>query len=87
MRPIATRSARGLLLLEVEPSSPAENASLLPGDLLTAVNGSSPLTYEALTDFLQSDVPALRVEFMRPGSPAVRHVTVVLEAARAGAAA
>ena len=72
----------GLVLLEVEPSSPAAQASLLPGDILL---GAGDRAFAALEDLLQviegSGPRVLRLEFLRGDYGRVRRVTVQLGAA------
>jgi serine protease Do len=87
VRAVSTPAAAGLLILEIATSSPAAAASLLPGDLLIGAGGRSPLTLDDLTEVLESRPASLRLEFLRPGSSAVRRVTVRLDAAQAGVAA
>jgi serine protease Do len=69
----------GLVLLEVEPRSPASSASLLPGDILL---GSEQKPFTSLGDLsqaLQGNGPRLlRLEFLRGDYSRVRRVTVQL---------
>ena len=64
----------GLLILEVEPNSPAAHASLLQGDLL--VGFDSP---DALQDAIDS-CEVLMLRFLRGGRRQVREVAVRLRA-------
>ena len=68
----------GLLVLSIEPKSPAERASLLMGDVLTHWNGASLQSPEDLTDLLSEfGDDRVRVRFIR-GGPVPREVTIVL---------
>jgi serine protease Do len=80
--PDATRF--GLVLLDVEPGSPAAQASLLPGDILLGANDRAFTSLEDLAQFLEgSDRRVLRLEFLRGDYARIRRVTVQL-GARAG---
>jgi serine protease Do len=69
----------GLLLLEVEPGSPASTASLLPGDILL---GTEEEAFASLGDLSQalegSGARLLRIEFLRGDYSRVRRVSVQL---------
>ncbi len=67
----------GLLVLEVEPGSPAAQASLLQGDLL--IGFESP---DALRDAIESS-EVLLLRFVRGGQSRVREVAVRLRSAAA----
>jgi serine protease Do len=73
------KPAFGLVLLEVEPGSPASSASLLPGDILLGA-GETPFTSPAdLSLALEGAGPRLlRIEFLRGDYSNVRRVTVQL---------
>lgn len=75
------RSGRtfGLLLLEVEPRSPASSASLLPGDILLGAEQQAFASPADLSRVLQgSGERLLRLEFLRGEYSRVRRVTVQL---------
>src|SRR5579862_204266 len=79
-RPSAGSKTFGLVVLEVEPGSPAASASLLPGDILL---GSEEKPFRALEDLelaLRGIRPRiLRLEFLRGDYTTVRRVAVQLE--------
>jgi serine protease Do len=67
----------GLVILEVEPGSPADLASLLPGDILLGTEEKQFRAIEDLADALQGSGPrVLRVEFLRGDYTRVRRVSV-----------
>ena len=67
----------GLLLLEVEPGSPAASASLLPGDILLGTEGKPFGSPDDLSRALLGSSPRiLRLEFLRGDYVRVRRVTV-----------
>jgi serine protease Do len=71
----------GLVLLEVEPGSPAAQASLLPGDILLGANGRAFTSLEDLAQAIEGSGPrVLRLEFLRGDYARVRRVTVQLGA-------
>jgi serine protease Do len=81
----------GLVLLEVEPHSPASYASLLPGDILLGTEQEAFTSASDLSQVLQGVGPRLlRLEFLRGDYSRVRRVTVRLgdqNASRSSAAA
>jgi serine protease Do len=80
---IAGSAARtfGLVLLEVEPGSPASAASLLPGDILLGAEEKPFASLADLSHALQGSGPRLlRIEFLRGDFARVRRVTVQLGA-------
>ena len=69
----------GLVILEVEPGSPAATASLLPGDILLGTDEKPFETVEDLAGVLQSADPrVLRFEFLRGDYARIRRVAVQL---------
>ena len=71
----------GLVVLEIEPGSPADLASLLPGDILLGTEEKSFAAIEDLAAVLQGGSPrVLRVEFLRGDYTKTRHVAVQLGA-------
>jgi serine protease Do len=69
----------GLVVLEVEPGSPADSASLLAGDILLGTEEKSFEAVEDLARTLQGSGPrVLRVEFLRGDYSKIRRVTVQL---------
>jgi serine protease Do len=74
----------GLLLLEVEPQSPASSASLLPGDILLGRERKAFASLGDLSRALQGSGPRLlRLEFLRGDYSRVSRVTVQLGDQRA----
>jgi len=89
-RPGSRAKSFGLVLLEVEPDSPAANASLLPGDILLGTDEKSFSSLEDLSTSLQGKGPRLlRLAFLRGNYERFRRVTVQLGGQRVprGAAA
>lgn len=71
--------AFGLVVLEVEPESPAARASLLPGDILLGTEEKRFASLEDLAQVLQGHGPrVLRLEFLRGDYQRIRRVTVQL---------
>src|ERR1700730_10396318 len=69
----------GLLVLEVEPGSPAASASLLPGDILLGTEAKPFALIEDLSRALRGNGPRLlRLEFLRGDYARVRRVTLQL---------
>jgi serine protease Do len=69
----------GLVILEVEPGSPAALASLLPGDILLGAEEKPFASVEDLSSALRGSGPrVLRVEFLRGDYTRIRRVTVQL---------
>jgi serine protease Do len=81
--PVNRAKAFGLVLLEVEPDSPAANASLLPGDILLSTDEKSFNSLDDLSRSLQGSGPRLlRLAFLRGDYERFRRVTVQLGAQR-----
>ncbi len=88
VRPVNIRSntTLGLMVLEIARSSPAETASLLPGDVLIAANNAAFSNVEDLSDAIDASAGRLlMLRFMRGGS-AAREVAVQLNAPKTAAA-
>jgi serine protease Do len=69
----------GLVVLEVEPGSPADLASLMSGDILLGTEEKPFAAIEDLADALQGSRPRiLRVEFLRGDYRKIRRVSVQL---------
>ena len=82
-RPASRSKVFGLVLLEVEPDSPAANASLLPGDILLGTGEKSFASLDDLATALQGSGPRLlRLAFLRGNYERFRQVTVQLGAQR-----
>src|SRR5260221_264092 len=82
-RPASRSKVFGLVLLEVEPDSPAANASLLPGDILLGTGEKSFASLDDLATALQGSGPRLlRLAFLRGNYERFRQVTVQLRAHR-----
>ena len=78
-RPSAQGKTFGLVILEIEPGSPAASASLLPGDILLGAEQKSFGAVEDLARALQgSHERIMRFEFLRGDYNNVRRVTVPL---------
>jgi serine protease Do len=78
-RSASRRKTFGLVVLEVEPGSPAAQASLLPGDILLGAEENPFASIEDLSRALRGRGPRLlRVEFLRGDYTRVRRVTVQL---------
>jgi serine protease Do len=78
-RPASRAKTFGLVLLEVEPESPAANASLLPGDILLGTEEKSFTSLDDLANSLQGSGPRLlRLAFLRGNYERFRRVTVQL---------
>jgi len=79
--PRASRHRVGLLVVEITPSGPAAEASLLPGDILLGAGGKDFRSVEDLSAVLdQGGAPVLRFEFLRGDYGRVRKVSVQLRA-------
>jgi serine protease Do len=75
----------GLVILEIEPGSPAANASLLPGDILLGAEGNPFRATADLARSLEACGPhLLRLEFLRGDYIRVRRVAVQIGDPAAG---
>jgi serine protease Do len=75
--PRGNADAFGLVILEIEPGSPAANASLMPGDILLGTEGSPFRSAGDLARSLEAPGPhLLRLEFLRGHYSRVRRVAV-----------
>jgi serine protease Do len=73
------RKVFGLVVLEVEPGSPAANASLLPGDILLGTEDRWFTSVDDLSQVLRGSGPRIaRLEFLRGEYLRVRRVSVQL---------
>src|SRR6266849_9168337 len=82
-RPGSRSKTFGLVLLEVEPDSPAANASLMPGDIPPGTDEKSFASVDDLASSLQGSGPRLlRLAFLRGDYERFRRVTVQLGAQR-----
>ena len=78
----------GILVTGIDPASPAERASLLPGDIITGANGQTFSHADDLTDAIDSAPNGLlHLEFYRGDGRTARLVTVAIAEQRARAAA
>jgi len=70
--------ARGALVAEVSPGSPAARAKLAPGDLITSFNGQEVNTPRDLTRRVAATPPgtSASVRFLRNGQPQTADVTL-----------
>jgi serine protease Do len=81
---VAKGSRFGLLVLEIDAGSPAECASLLPGDILLGAEGRSFTALEDLARALEGRGPRLlRLEFLRGDYARIGRVAVQLGTAAA----
>jgi serine protease Do len=78
-RPARNSKAFGLVVLEVQPGSPAAQASLLPGDILLGTEEKPFAFIEDLSRALRgSGERLLRLEFLRGDYARLRRVTIQL---------
>jgi serine protease Do len=77
--PRSRGSRVGLLVLEIEPGSPAAMASLLPGDILLGTEESTFSSVEDLREALAGQQPRiLRLRFLRGDYDKTRRVSIAL---------
>lgn len=82
-RPAGAGKAFGLVILEVEPGGPADQASLLAGDILLGTEEKPFTAVEDLSAALEGGNPrVLRLEFLRGDYAKTRRVAVQLGAAQ-----
>jgi serine protease Do len=89
LRPVTPRRGEaGMMILEIETGGAADNASLLPGDILLTANGRGLHFLDDLQTAVGESAGALlRLEFCRGGEARRRQVSVQLAPERATAAA
>jgi serine protease Do len=69
----------GVLVTGIDPGSPAERASLMPGDILSASSGATFIHTDDLTDAIDNAVNGLlHLDFYRGDLQSTRHVTADL---------
>jgi serine protease Do len=84
-RPGQSRKTFGLVILEIEPGSPAAQASLLPGDILLGTEDNPFAFVEDLSRALRGNGPrTLRLEFLRGDYARIRRVTLQFGQAQRG---
>ena len=77
--PAPTETRTGLIVLGIEPGSPAALASLLPGDILLGMDDAMFSSAERLAEILQRNSEgSLRLKFLRGDYRKIRQVTVRL---------
>lgn len=82
VRPVRlqARSGLGLLVLEVASGSPAEEASLMTGDVITGANGREFASMHDLPETIEQNAGrAMTVQFLRGGVDRKREVSVRLD--------
>ena len=78
-RAVGSGKQFGLVVLEIEPGSPADLASLLPGDILLGTEGTAFTAINDLASALRGQSSrVLRFEFLRGDYTKVRSVAVQL---------
>ncbi len=73
-------NANGVGILYVEPGTPAANATMVPGDIITSVNGSATPSVALFEDALANTTPGetVRVAFYSTSSGAVETTSITL---------
>ncbi|MGD0249951.1 MAG: site-2 protease family protein, partial [Thermoplasmata archaeon] len=73
-------AANGVIIGYVEPNTPASNASLVPGDLITSINSTSTPTVALFESAIASTTPgeSVGVGYYDPGLGRTLNATVVL---------
>ncbi|MGB7845660.1 MAG: trypsin-like peptidase domain-containing protein [Candidatus Acidiferrum sp.] len=86
--PRPSQSQIGLVLLGIEPGSPAAMASLLPGDILLGTEETAFSSVQNLAEALQNNSSGiLRLKFLRGDYGKVRRVSISLAGRRRGSIA
>jgi serine protease Do len=86
-RPGQSRKTFGLVVLEIEPGSPAAQGSLLAGDILLGTEDNPFAFVEDLSRALRGNGPrTLRLEFLRGDYARIRRVTLQLGQTQRGRA-
>jgi serine protease Do len=81
--PRGKESSVGFVILEIEPDSAAERASLLLGDIILGDERGAFQSLDDLARALEGDGPrTIRLEFLRGDYTRIRRVTVQLDAER-----
>lgn len=87
-RPVRLRNSFGMMILELVAGGAAQQASLLPGDILVGANERRLRFVDDLQAAIeQAPDSLLHLEFYRGGQSAVRHVAVKLLPERVATAA
>jgi serine protease Do len=76
--PNPSESRVGLVVVGIDPGSPAAQASLVPGDILLGTEEIAFLSPQNLADALQNNSGVLRLKFLRGDYAKVRRVSVSL---------
>jgi len=76
--PQPSKNRFGLLVVGIEPGSPAAQASLLPGDILIGTGEENFRSAETLAVALRNSAGILRLKFLRGDYAKVRQVSVSL---------
>jgi serine protease Do len=77
--PAQSEARTGLLVVGIEPDSPAALASVLPGDILLGANDVAFSSPRKLAEVLeQNSQRSLRLRFLRGDYQKIRRVTVIL---------
>lgn len=78
---VLNRDGRGLVILEIESNSAAENASLLIGDVVTHLNSRRITNHRDFIDGLAESTGMVKLHFLRGDRSRVREVTIPLRSA------
>jgi serine protease DegQ len=77
-RLLGTNATSGVVVMQVETPSPAAEAGIQPGDIITAFNGKETATAEELIAALRSTKPGDRVQLDVLRGPKTQQITVVV---------